>query len=124
MSRWGQRVVKVPAARARASVGRSRLAGSCPEIVVRTVLVLSAAVVLLQGCESSCQALCREMAEFKAECGSPVPEREVDACVAHFASSTSEEHGACVAYGAEPVLRREWDCGDATLYDEPVGGAE
>lgn len=91
---------------------------------MRTAQALIAAIVLLQGCETSCQALCREMADLKAECGSPVPEREVDACVAHFSSATSEEYGACVAFGGEAIVRREWDCADATLYDQPSGAAE
>jgi hypothetical protein len=68
------------------------------------------------GCRTSCQQLCKEMAAYAEECGTPFPEEDLDQCLSNFARRNTEKADRDVCEEFLPTLREEWDCEDLDAY--------
>jgi hypothetical protein len=69
------------------------------------------------GCQNACQDICGRMAEYARECGYPVSDAEVSACVEQQGSDLDgEDRRACREFGDADVIRTQWSCEDLGDY--------
>lgn len=72
----------------------------------------------LAGCQNACQEICGRMAEYATdECGLPVSDDEIGACVERQSSGLEHEDlAACRDFGDAEVIRAQWSCEDLSDY--------
>lgn len=81
--------------------------------------LLAAALLLLvmPGCENSCQRICRRMAAYARDCGYDVSRDAVRACVdAQAGQASAGDRATCRRYGDRADLRAQWTCDDVGAY--------
>ncbi|MEQ1564350.1 MAG: hypothetical protein ABMA64_01845 [Myxococcota bacterium] len=69
-------------------------------------------------CRNACQDICTRMADYATECGYPVSDAEIDACI-EGQSAPGESRSACREFGDPEVIRTQWSCEDLSEYWAP-----
>jgi hypothetical protein len=80
------------------------------------------ALVLVGGCDNACQNVCRRMAAYAEDCGLPVSDGEIDACVERQSAAEGEDLKACRQYGDPETIRQQWACEELASYWDGEGG--
>jgi hypothetical protein len=74
------------------------------------------------GCRNACQDICLDMADYATECGFPVSDAEIDACLDEQSKvEEKEDRKACRDFNDPQALRLQWSCDE--LADYWVGAA-
>lgn len=89
---------------------------------MRIVAAMVGAAFLLSSCNNSCQTLCVRLAKYADECGYPVTQAELTACIDEQAGSESrDDRATCREFGDVETLRAQWTCDDMAIYWEDAG---
>ena len=81
------------------------------------ILILLGALPFQMQCNNVCQQVCVRMADYAAECGYVVKDREMDACLEdHQKIESPDERRTCRVYGTTETITQEWDCEDLDLF--------
>lgn len=74
-------------------------------------------LLLLGGCQNSCQQICARMARFAEDCGHTVLQQQVQDCIdAQAGSASAEDRATCREFGSLSDIEEEWTCDDVSLY--------
>ncbi len=82
-------------------------------------LLLACAVaplVVLAGCQNSCQRVCVRLADYAEECGHSVSSSELTECFQQESAATADERERCRDFGDAQTMRQEWTCEDIDAY--------
>lgn len=77
---------------------------------------------VLSGCNNACQDLCKNMADYAADCNFNVSDAEVDACIERQSAAEGDDLKTCRQFGDPETLRSQWTCQDLETY-WTAGGA-
>ena len=77
--------------------------------------IAALALVALTACRNSCQDICRDLVRYaENDCGYPVPDGQLDACVdEHRRKELQEGQRDACAQASETEFQDEWTCDEA-----------
>ena len=85
---------------------------------MRATIALMLGGLMLGGCNNSCQMLCVRIAKVaEADCGIPVPDEDIAACIDRQAGAASrDDRGTCRSSNSLDDIRAEWSCEDMAYF--------